>query len=93
MAFGNSGFHPSRVENRIYDLMNEPEFLCGLDVYTDSLFDAVCDMIKQEFPGVEWEAHAHPTWVPGVCGVSFAWVEDGHIHLIGWSYEEKELDW
>lgn len=93
MAFGNSGFHPSYVEDRIYDLMNEPEFLCGFDIYTDSLFGVICDMIKQDFPGVEWEAHVHSTWIPGVYRMSFAWVEDGHVHLIGWNYEEKELDW
>lgn len=91
MSLSNTEFHPSRIEDRIYDLMNEPEFMCGIEVYTDSLFDAVRHMIEQEFPEVEWEAHVHPSWIPGAYGLSFAWVENGHIHLIGWNYEEEEM--
>lgn len=90
MSFGNSGFHPSRVEDRIYGLMSEPEFICGFCIYTDNLFEAVCDMIKEEFPSVEWESHVGPSWIPGAYALSFAWVEDGHIHLIGWDYREED---
>ena len=92
MSLSNTKFHPSRVENRIYDLMNEEEYIAGLGTQTESLFLAVYNMMNDEFPEVEWETFATPTMRPGIYLQSFAWVEDGHIHLIGWSYEEEEVN-
>ena len=90
MSISNTTFHPSRVEDRIYDLMNEDEYITGIDCYTESLFLAVHEMIKDEFPDVEWETFIVPTLRPGISLQAFAWVEDGHIHLIGWDFEETE---
>jgi len=90
MSISNTTFHPSRVEDRIYDLMNEEKYIAGIDCYTEDLFTAVHEMIKDEFPDVEWETFITPTLRPGISVQSFAWVEDGHIHLIGWDFEEEE---
>ena len=90
MSLSNTHFHPSRVEDRIYDLMMEEQYCAGLDIQTESLFLAVYNMMNDEFPEVEWETFTTPTMRPGICLQSFAWVEDGHIHLIGWNFEEEE---
>ena len=58
MSISNTAFHPSRVEDRIYDLMNDGEYIAGLDLYTEDLFTAVHKMITEEFPEVEYETYA-----------------------------------
>lgn len=89
MSLSNTKFHPSRVEDRIYDLMNEEKYIANLDIQTESLFLAVYNMMQNEFPEVEWETFTTSTMRPGIYLQSFAWVEDGHIHLIGWYFEEE----
>ena len=90
MSLSNTTFHLSRVEDRIYDLMAEEQYIVDSDVQTESLFLAVYNMMNDEFPEVEWETFTTSTMRPGICLQSFAWVEDGHIHLIGWHFEEEE---
>ena len=90
MSLSNTKFHPSRVEDRIYDLMMKEEYIAGLDIQTESLFLAVHNMMYDEFPEVEWETFTTSTMRPGIRVQSFAWVEDGHNHLIGWLFEEEE---
>ena len=46
-------------------------------------------MITKEFPEVEYETFVIKN-VAGIYTQSFAWVEDGHIHLIGWDYKEDD---
>ena len=91
MSLSNTKFHPSRVEDRIYDLMNKEEYIAGLGIQTESLFLAVYNMMNDEFPEVEWETFTTSTMRPGIYLQSFAWVEDGHIHLIGWHFEEEAV--
>ena len=88
MSISNTAFHPSRVEDRIYDLMEQEEHIAGTDLYTESLFNAVHAMITKEFPEVEYETFVIKN-VAGIYTQSFAWVEDGHIHLIGWDFKEE----
>ena len=90
MSISNTAWHPSRVEDRIYDLMNEEKYIAGIDFYTEGLFIAVHEMIKDEFPDVEWETFISATLRPGISLQSFAWVENGHVHLIGWDFVEGE---
>ena len=91
MSISNTTFHPSHVEDRIYDLMNKDEYIAGIDLYTEDLFNAVHKMITEEFPEVEYETYATRS-IRGTNTYlqSFAWVEDGHIHLIGWYFVEEE---
>ena len=91
MSISNTTFHPSRVEDRIYDLMlGEEGYMVGIDVYTDELFVAVHKMMTEEFPEVEYETFTTPSHNDGLYIQAFAWVEDGHIHLIGWEFKETE---
>lgn len=76
-------FHPSRIENKIYDIMEEFEIGCDLYQY------AVTDKI------VEWFGDLHieyqlccSDWTNedgGVCAVAF--VEDGYPHLVVFDYK------
>ena len=93
MSISNTVFHPSRVEDRIYDLMNEEEYIAGIDLYTENLFTAVHKMITEEFPNVEYETYAtRSIRDTNIYLQTFAWVEDGHIHLIGWEFKETEVN-
>ena len=92
MSLSNTTFHLSRVEDRIYDLMNKDEYIAGIDLYTEDLFIAVHKMITEEFPNVEYETHTtRSIRGTGIYLQSFAWVEDGHIHLIGWDFVEETV--
>lgn len=90
MSISNTTFHPSRVEDRIYDLMMEEQYIAGTELYTDELFVAVHKMITEEFPEVEYETFTTLSYNDGLFIQAFAWVEDGHIHLIGWEFKEEE---
>lgn len=90
MSISNTNFHPSRVEDRIYDLMLEEQYIIRPEVYTDALFIAVHKMITEEFPEVEYETFTTPSYNNGLFIQAFGWVEDGHIHLIGWEFKETE---
>ena len=71
--------------------MSEEQYIANLDVQTESLFLAIYNMMNDEFPEVEWETFTTTTMRPGIYLQSFAWVEDGHIHLIGWHFEEEAV--
>ena len=92
MSISNTVFHPSRVEDRIYDLMAEKQYTISTDVYTDTLSFEIYKILEKEFPEVEWEVFSTKTPIEVVWAQSFAWVEDGHIHLLGWYYKDTEVD-
>ena len=92
MSISNTTFHPSRVEDRIYDLMLERQYIISTEVYTDELFVAVHKMMAEEFPEVEYETFTTPSYNNGLFVQAFAWVEDGHIHLIGWEFKETDVN-
>jgi hypothetical protein len=92
MSISNTVLHPSRIEDRICDLMAEEQFIISTDVYTDTLFCEIYKMLYKEFPEIEWEAFSTKTPIEGVWAQSFAWVEDGHIHLLGWYYKDTEVE-
>lgn len=92
MSMGNTGFHPSKIEDRIYDLMTKPENISGSDAYTINLLTDVANMMWEEFRDAEWDAFTRPNGRGGYT-TSFAWIENGHLHLIGWDHtgNDKEV--
>lgn len=78
MSIGNTKWVPSKIENRIYDLMEKEENLYGMEVYTPNLEQDVIKMFNEEFPEISWELFEHNN------SVSLAFVECGKLHLIGW---------
>ena len=84
MSIGNTKFHPSTIEDRIYDMMAEPRYIAGINLYTSNLLDDIINLFTTDYPECEWECFCDD-W-QNMCGqaVSLAWIEDGHLHLIGW---------
>ena len=78
MSIGNNIWHPSKIENRIYELMEKDENFAGMDVYTSNLTNDVIKMFDEEFPNNSWELFESNK------SISLAFVENGHLHLIGW---------
>lgn len=84
---GNTGVHYSKIMEHLYDLQCDPEYMCGLDLYSPHLLDAMADYIVKNFPAVEWsgfEANGLAT----IC-----WVENGHLHMEAWDiFYMEEID-
>lgn len=81
MAIGNCGFHPSLIEDRIYDILDSnPDYLYSSEVYWKNAQDPIIEYL--EVTGVQgsmiascWQNMEGET-------TSIAWIEDGHLHHI-----------
>ena len=79
-----SKWYPSKIEDEIYGTMETYEI--GIDLYDEGLTGAIADYFTNYAGIAEWQMACSP-WpneTGGVCFVS--WVEDGHIHMIGFDY-------
>ena len=87
---GNTKFHPSFIEDEIYEMMDD--YIVGSDTYEEGLVSAVTDFLTNYAPVVEWNLACSewPNCSGGVCHVS--WIESGHLHMIGFDYK-KESGW
>lgn len=87
---GNTKFRPSFIEDEIYEMMDD--YIVGMETYEEGLVDAVSDFLGNYCPGTEWQLSCSewPNCSGGVCYVS--WIEDGHLHMIGFDYK-KEGEW
>ena len=85
---GNTKFNPSFVEDEIYEMMDD--YMVGSDTYNEGLVSAVMDFLANYNPGVEWNVGCTewPDCSGGVCYVS--WIENGHLHMIGFDYKKEE---
>ena len=79
---GNTKFHPSFIENEIYNMMDD--YIEGFDLYNEGLVSAVTDLLTNYKPGVEWSLGCSNN----TCFVS--WIEDGYLHMVGFDYKKKE---
>lgn len=84
MSIGNVKFYPSCVEDRIYDLMTKENNIAGSDLYTAHLLEDVIHMMTTEFTQCEWESFTNNWHDMTGSSISFAWIENNHLHLIGW---------
>lgn len=80
MAIGSAGFHPSRIEDNIYNLIDRTDYIMGSNEYTEKAMDAVASYLQSE--GVQYNA-IWDSW-GDECGYScsFAWIEAGRLHHI-----------
>ena len=85
---GNTKFNPSFIEDEIYGMMDD--YMVGMDAYNEGLVSAVIDFFTNYNPGVEWNLACSewPDCSGGVCYVS--WIENGHLHMIGFDYKKEE---
>ena len=87
---GNEKFYPSAIEDAIYGMMDD--YMLGMEIYEEGLVDAVTDFLTNYVPTVKWNLACSewPDCSGGVCYVS--WIENGHLHMIGFDYK-KESGW
>lgn len=90
MALGNTKFYPSKVEDRIYDLMNEDKYLEeDTYIYKCEILTAIVNLLFEEFKEVEFEMQSARTLQPDVFICHLYWIENGHLHSTNWMYREE----
>ena len=84
---GNAKFNPSVIEDHIYSMMDD--YMLGMETYEEGLVDAVTDFLGNYCPNIVWQLGCSewPNCSGGVCYVS--WIENGHIHMIGFDYKKE----
>lgn len=77
--------YPSHIEDEIYGIMDD--YIVGIDTYEAGLVDAISDFFMN-YKKVEWQLGCAewPNFEGGSCSVS--WIEDGHLHMIGFDYRK-----
>lgn len=85
MAIGSTKFHPSIIEDEIYDILDSnPEFIVSSEEYTKEAIEKVIEYMsncKSEWSLID---DPHPDCEGG--SVSICWIEEGHLHHIVLSY-------
>lgn len=82
-----SNFYPSEIENQIYEMMDN--HILGIDLYEEDLTEEIIDYFTNYYPAEEWNLACSewPDCSGGACYVS--WIENGHIHMIGFDYKKE----
>ena len=76
-------FHPSKIENQIYSLMED--YSIGTDVYSHKLTLKLVDWFNSLGLEFQLECAIDEDAEGGVCAVAF--VDEGYPHLIMFDYE------
>ena len=89
MSIGSTTFHPSAIEDEIYDILDSSsEFIVSSSDYAPDAIDKVMEFMaeKAENDGVEYDIidDPHPDAAGG--SLSICWIEDGHLHHIVLTY-------
>ena len=79
-------FYPSHIEDSIYEILEEPEYIVGVDVFTQDAIRAVEDFLEiQESsnPAFQWnEISVNKADYTGAYH-SFCWIENGNLsHIV-----------
>ena len=90
MSIGNTKFYPSTIEDRIYDIMNDSQYIEENGyIYKMELITAIVNLFTDEFVSVEYDMYSARTLQPDVFICNLHWVEEGHLHAINWMYKER----
>lgn len=85
MAIGSIQFHPSMIEDEIYNILDSnPEFIVSSEEYTKEAIEKVIEYMsncKNEWSLID---DPHPDCEGG--SVSICWIEGGHLRHIVLSY-------
>lgn len=89
MSIGTANFHPSAIEDKIYDILDSsPDHIVSSSDYTWEAIEKVIDFMYEQAKsdGMEYDIidDAHPDEDGG--SVSICWIEAGHLHHIVLSY-------
>lgn len=88
MALGSIKFHPSVIEDEIYNVLDsDPDFLYSSDEYTASAVEAVMNYFTQKRgETLQWSL-ADDMWPDCTGGqISICWIEGGFLHHMGFAY-------
>ena len=85
MAIGSTQFHPSMIEDEIYNILDsDPDFIVSSSEYTKEAIEEVIEYMsncKGEWSLID---DPHPDAEGG--SVSICWIECGHLHHIVLDY-------
>lgn len=89
MSIGTANFHPSIIEDEIYDILNSiPDYIVSSSDYTEEAIEAVINYMYElaKDNGMEYDiiVDTHPDEEGG--SVSICWIENNHLHHIVLSY-------
>lgn len=87
MIGSGKGFVPSKIENEIYDLIEEYEI--GLDRYEKEVSDEIMNYFSCK-KDIQWQLDCAewPDMTGGVCYVSF--IENNVLHMLKFEYKVIE---
>ena len=93
MSIGTANFHPSAIEDEIYDILDSsPDYIVSSRDYTREAIEEVIEFMykKAQSNGMEYDIidDTHPDESGG--SVSICWIETGHLHHIVLSYRHWE---
>lgn len=78
----NFGFHPSKIEDEIYDVI-EP-FEVGVDLYEEKVVDTIINFLNNNYPHIKY------TYWAGSSGFCIAFVDNSYPHMISFDLIESE---
>lgn len=89
MSIGSTIFHPSAIEDRIYDILDSSlDHIVSSSDYTQEAIEKVIGFMSKKYleGGMEYDIidDTHPDGEGG--SVSICWIEAGHLHHIVLSY-------
>lgn len=78
-------FYPSKIENEIYNIMEN--HMIGIDTYNEDTSESIINFFSKH-PNIEFQlvCSEWPNCEGGVCAISFQ--EEGHPHLIMFDYRK-----
>ncbi len=80
MSIGTANFHPSAIEDNIYNLIDCEDYIVSSCEYTEKCMEAVGSYLQSE--GVQWSSIWSNYQDETGYSVSFAWIEAGRLHHI-----------
>lgn len=89
MSIGSTTFHPSAIEDEIYDILDSsPDYIVSSSDYTQEAIEKVMEFMSEKAMsnGMEYDIidDTHPDEEGG--SVSICWIENGHLHHIVLNY-------
>lgn len=89
MSIGNTNFHPSAIEDEIYNILNSsPDYIVSSKAYTQVAIDKIIDFMSEKAKSNNMEYDIIDDTYPNKEGgsVSISWIENGHLHHIVINY-------
>lgn len=89
MSIGTMTFHPSAIEDEIYNILNSsPDYIVSSKAYTQVAIDKIIDFMSEKAKSNNMEYDIIDDTYPNEEGgsVSISWIENSHLHHIVINY-------